>query len=389
MKLRTATNSPTPQITPFARRNEKSLFWRLFPAMIFFGTIALIVLLIYWYYFLPRAVGQIYTEKHEIGSNRNAMIYSILVKQGDLVQKGSVVVQLETEQLYAELKKNEMELLVAKQNVPANQAKLQLQQDDLRLRLEDSQILRSIEIFSSQSALDQAQSVIGSTRADLAGAAIDVERYTKLVPSGAAAKFLLDNANTRYNMDIEIIKNYENVIASNLQRQKQAEIRYAEYLKRQETINVPIEQIMPPIRTEVNVAETQIDVTKALLDYSFLKSPVNGIVSDIFKFEGSGLQAGEIILSIDKTDLNVVEAYIREEWAGSLVFNKKIKLAPRLKKYDSIVGTIKYISPIVTVIPPIFMEAYNQQLKEKGIRFTVLLDKPWTGPAGATFDIAL
>lgn len=389
MKLRTANKNSTPQITPFVQRNEKSLFWRLLPSIIFFGVIATIALLIYWYYFLPRAVGQIYTEKHEIGPNRNSLIDKILVKQGDSVHKGDIVVKLETELLYATLKQNEMQLLVTKQDNSSSLGKLQLQQDDLRLKLEDSQILRSIELLSSQSALNQARSIIDSTRADLVGATIDVDRFSKLVPTGSVAQARLDSANTRYNMDMEIIKNYEKVIAANIQRHKQAEDRYTEYLKKQETINVPIEQIMQPIITDDKVAEAQIDITKALLDYSFLKSPVDGIVSDIYKFENSGLQAGDIILSIDKVNPYIVEAYVREEWTSSLALNKKITLTPRLKNYESIEGTINYISPVVTIIPPIFMKAYNQELKEKGVRFIVQLDKQWRGPAAATFDIIL
>ncbi len=389
MKLRTAKRGSTPQIIPFTQKNEKSFFWRLLPSIIFFGIVALIIMLIYGYYYLPRAVGLIYTEKHEIGPNRNAIIEKILVKQGDQVHKGDIVVRLETMYLKALLKQNELELLVAQQGVTANEAKLKLQQDDLRLKLEDSQILRSVELLSAESSLNQARAIIDSTIADLGGAAIEVERYAKLVPSGASAKSKLDNAQTRYNMDKKIIENYTKVIDSNMQRQQQAEERYNEYVKKQESINVPISQIIPPIMTNAKVAEAQIDITKALLDYSLLKSPVDGIVSNIYKRENAGLQPGDIVLSIDNSNFDTVEAYVREEWASNLALNKKIRLVPRLKGHEPLKGTINYISPIVTIIPPEFTSTYNQQVKEKGIRFTVKLDKPWAGPAGATFDIIL
>ena len=192
------------------------MFKRLLPIFVFAIILASIVLAIYWYNYMPRAIGRLYTIDYNIASKRNALVNEILVDVGQKVSVGQTLVRLDTNVLTALLQNKKDALEVAKKRIPARKGELELRQEELRLKLDDNLIFRAIEIESARTALNEDTSILTVAQANLVGAEIDVKRYTGLAATGAVKQALLDTATTKRNALLNKIANYEKVVKADV-----------------------------------------------------------------------------------------------------------------------------------------------------------------------------
>jgi hypothetical protein len=127
-------------------------------------------------------------------------------------------------------------------------------------------------------------------------------------------------------------------------------------------------------------------ISEADIANSILESPTDGYVTSINKRNGSGVRAGETILTVNSYSKKIVEAYVRECWVK--YFNKGdiVNLYPKSSIFSSVQGKIIEISHDIVFIPTEYLYKYEPQ-KEKGIRILIELEKIWDSYYGTTFDI--
>ena len=385
MKLGTAKKRERPrQFIVEEKEKKRSIFRRLTPLFIFIFIVLIISSFFIWYKFKPRAIGVLYNKTYAIASKRNAFVKEIHVGLGDKVKKNQSLVKLDTNTLESEKKVLQTSVIISKENIVSKTADLKLKQEELNLKLDDNLIFRSIDIQAARSELNEDMAILHSTKEQIKGLEIELDRKKKLVKKDVVAQSVLDKIEADYNSLQKIIKHYEKVVNSDETWYKTATDRYNNY--KEKNYRVPVSEILRPLKEKVKQAESALQVVESKIFNSILKSPIDGYVSYIEKREGSGVRAGETIITVKDYNKNIVVAYVREPWVKYFKLGDTLSLYSRSSTFNGVKGKIVKISPDVMFIPTEFLNKY-EDIKEKGIRILIELEKPWDGYDSTTFDI--
>ncbi len=385
MKLNNAINNSHPQVLDSGEVpiKKKSVFRRILPLIIFLLIILIIVIIFYHYNYVPRAVGRIETIRYNIGSKRNASINNIQVQCGERVTKGQLLVTLDTAELDAKLKEVEFQLSAANATIASTKSKLEFEQDNLNLKLEDSLIYRRIAVSNSLTDLNEIKGILYSTEAKLKGVNIEVNRYKKLAERNAIRGQLLDKTIAEKNALEKLVTFYKEALNSESTLYTDASHRYKAYDIK--NIKIPIETMIQPTILNVQIEKARVKEVKIKIQESKLTTPTEGIITTINKRENSSIAPSDTILTLVSSQNRKVTAYIKEKWAGSLKIGGNVKLFPINTSHCPIQGKIIGITPVISKIPQTFTPSQN--IKSFGIQFFIKLDKPWSGAIGSNFNI--
>jgi len=385
MKLNTSKRRENPkQFIVVDDVKKRNVFKHLLPLFIFILIILLIVSFFVWYKYKPRAIGVLYTESYTIASKRSAFVKKLDVKLGDRVKLNQTLVNLDTNTLLSKKSFLNNSLIIAKENIASKTAELGLKQEELNLKLDDNLIFRAIEIQSARSALNEDMARLHSSKAQAKGVAKELTRNKKLVAKNAVAQSVVDKIDANYNSLLKVIEHYIKVVNADEERYKTAISRYENY--KEKNYNVPVTEILRPLKEKVKQAESALMISEADIANSILESPTDGYVTSINKRNGSGVRAGETILTVNNYSKKIVEAYVRECWVKYFNQGDIVNLYPKSSIFSSVKGKIIKISQDIVFIPTEYLYKYDDQ-KEKGIRILIQLEKTWDSYYGTTFDI--
>ncbi len=391
MKMHGGKKNGVPQVLSediYNAKQTRSIFIRILPVIILGFLIVGVCLLVYWMRYMPRSIGRLYCEVYEISSKRPASIVDLKVNTGESVRQGQLLVELDTAEFEAEKLINTHSLNRAKLDITATRAELALRQDELRLRLEDNLVIRIVELETSRSALNEDKATLETAREQLAGAQIELDRNRKLIESNAVAQQQLDMVQTRVNALARQVEFYVKVVKSDEDRVKAAMDRLDQYTKKEDKIQVPAEEILLPVKAYPSQLESSIKLTEVKISESRLRSPVDGVVSALYKRNASAVDAGTPILQILKAgDSSMVETYIIENWSAVPEVGKKVRLHPSNSFiWNSVSGVIVSKGTCIVPVPQEYLQAYNT-FKYRGLRLLIKLDAPYNGPIASSFDI--
>ncbi|MBI3990364.1 MAG: efflux RND transporter periplasmic adaptor subunit [candidate division NC10 bacterium] len=185
----------------------------------------------------------------QIGAKTTERIKAILVKEGDLVQKGQVIALLDDEELRAQLEQ-------AKAHVEEAKARLQ----------EVEAGPREQELEASRAKHDEAKAVLDEAKAT-------VERFSELLKEGAISQAQFDEANRRY------------WVAAAQHRSAKEQLSLLEAGTR--------EEVKRMVRAQVKRAEADLRHVQAMLQNTMIKVPVSG------KIVRKHMDVGEVTFFLD------------------------------------------------------------------------------------------
>jgi HlyD family secretion protein len=114
---------------------------------------------------LAEGAGRLEAQEFELSSKTGGRILSISVDEGDAVEKGDRLVQIDTRELDAGIRRAEAELLRAKEG--RDQAEASVEQRQADVALADAQLRRAIKQYTSDSAYEQRKAVHDNAEAAL------------------------------------------------------------------------------------------------------------------------------------------------------------------------------------------------------------------------------
>ena len=200
------------------------------------------------------------------------------VDQGDTVQLGQILAQLEDSESSAEVERAEANLERAKLAVHAQQA----------------------SVLRTQAALSAAQAIVAKARANRSLAYANAERWDKLAASDLVAKMDLDERN-------------------NAAQLADAELKSAEALREAAAKEVAVQEVA------LNIVPKDIAATTAALASArarkadtVINSPINGYVVSRELEPGAAVNPGTPILKIADPNSIWVTVYVDEREAGSI-----------------------------------------------------------------------
>src|SRR5215470_15452285 len=196
------------------------------------------------------------SQEVELATSMTGVLREVLVGEGETVRKEQILAVLENSDLEAELARTEAVL-----------------------RLKEAE-LRRIENGSRQAERDEAAATVKETEAVLSNAASELERRRAMFLGGSIPREEFEQAQRDYSV---------------------ATARHAAAVQRYALINDP------PRSEDVEIAEAELkaataarDSAKAMLDKTFVRSPINGTVLIIHR------RPGELLSTYAETPIMTV-----------------------------------------------------------------------------------
>lgn len=255
--------------------------------------------------------GRAEAKEVDINSKIPGRILSLMVKEGDRVEKGQVIARIDNRDIVAQ----------------ANQAKA-------AIRAMEAQILQastatSLQDQTSQATVDAAQAQVNKAAADLALAEADYRRFSKLVKSGSISRQLFDTYETRYEA------------AKSTYDQAQSSLAKAQAGLLQVSISKHTEETTQGKLQQSQAALQQVEVA---LDETEIKAPFAGIITAKYVEEGAMVSTGMPLVAIQDPTDNWVNVKVKETELSKYQLNQTLNLQGRdsaLKVQGTIVDISK------------------------------------------------
>ena len=239
--------------------------------------------------------------------NGNERIETVLVQEGDRVEKGQVVGTLEMERLRATAAQAE--------------ARVEAQRH----------VVERLENGTRPEEIDQARANVNSAQADLTNTRMNYERLKKSAGGGATSQQDLDTAKAAFEV---------------------AEARFRVNQKALDLAVIgPRKEDIAEARATLLANEAELAVSKQNLAYATLVSPTNGVVQNRILEPGEMASPQRAVLSIAITDPKWVRVYAEEPDLGKIRMGMAATVSTDSfpgKKYEGWVG---FISPVASFTP--------------------------------------
>jgi membrane fusion protein (multidrug efflux system) len=285
--------------------------------------------LFYWLTHVYEFDARIKTELTTLSSRVDATIEKIYVKEGDIVRKGSLLVALDSE--VERLRIDALKADLARER--ARVTKLLAEKDALEINLKSRTATKNEEIRALRIELQSTKD-----RVDLAKKNLDRSKILHKKQLLSSKKLEEEQAKA---LDMEGKVNFA-----------AAKVRVAE--RERDEIKASRSSI-EVIVSEVGISGINIEKIKILIKESeekrkhrFIVSPIDGIIDNIFKYEGEYAEEGEKLVLLHDQNSFWIEANIEESQLRYLKIAQNVIIDIDAYPFDSFVGTVTRIGSVTT-----------------------------------------
>jgi len=247
-------------------------------------------------------------DQRNIVSNLPYNINEVLVKEGDKVSEGDVLVKLDTKDLEYKIKTAEINLELEKQ----------------RLKNMEDKAENGVSTFELETALENA-------KLNYENAQEKLESSKKLFEAGAISKTVLEAdeiAAVTAKNSYELAQKQLNDMLENSDTESSIELQ----------------------RKNVELQEINLKAQKDALEESIIKSPMNGTIVASNARVGIPAASATPLFIIDDTTNLEIEVNISEYDINSIKLGQKVDITGEAFKDKDIKGTVAYIAPSATIV---------------------------------------
>lgn len=267
----------------------------------------------------------------------------------DEVQAGEVIAILDSKSVELELEVIKKEILELREELKAESYKLEIE-------LKDKQRERQSDVRRLAEQIESLRLEILDREADLASAEIELERQDqKLITLGTIYQGdIFDNnlevINTKLRRDI-VKKQVENIKKALTEARIQLNSANDRLAQLPEVIQADVDRVLAPIRAEIEVAQAEMAEAQYRQSNLMVKAPISGKITDIHKFPGETIRAGDRVMTISGKSDPYIIAYIRN---SQRIFPKAgmiVQVKTRLQPHDPMVGKVEQVGVQFQIIP--------------------------------------
>jgi HlyD family secretion protein len=293
--------------------------------------------------------GRIEGYETDIGAKVAGRIEAVAVREGDQVRKGQVIVQLDDEQIEAQLKGASARLVSTQQQ--ELQARLQInlletQIQEQALNLEQAQGDAKGRIFQAESSVaasaaqfNQAEAQLQQAKSELKLAQTNRDRFAKLLADGAVTQQQFDQAQTTWETAQSAVRSRQASVDS---FRKLVDSAQGQLLQAQTTaLNPSIRNTqMAGLRTQlaqtrlklaaaqaevVNAKAAQQETQTKIADLNII-SPIDGVVTTRSVEPGVVVTTGKTLLTVINPNTVYLRGYIPEGDIGKVRVGQQAKV---------------------------------------------------------------
>ncbi len=236
-----------------------------------------------------------------ISAQRTGRIERLLFDEGSLVEKGRVIAELDKEEAFLNLKLAETAL-----------QKAQLRLDEMRVSLN---VLKT----DVETNLSKAEAILIEADKKL-------KRSKDLFKHGYITEVELDATEKEYSI---------------------AKASYESALAAKKKIDAQIYDIKLQ-EAAVKEAEHTLSIAKLNYDYSFIRSPITGVITSRNVKLGETIMKGSLIGSVVSVDSLYIEAFIDEADIAAVSVGQAVNITMDAYQGKTFKGEVYKISPVVT-----------------------------------------
>ncbi|MEH2326607.1 MAG: efflux RND transporter periplasmic adaptor subunit [Nostoc sp.] len=281
-------------------------------------------------------------------------ITQIFIKEGNRVQKGQVIISLQSDDAEAQLRQKQAGLEQAQANLAelkagtrreiVFQAKAQL--DQAQAKYQDA------VSGSLPQQIQQAEAQVNSAKSDLVLAQARATRYEQLTKEGATSQDTLDEyQKNKASAEAAVVaaeKNLEQLRKSrsaNIQQLAAALEQQKQYYRQQVNGNRPEE--IAQGRSQVSQADAQVQAAQVQVQYTKVLAPFTGIVGNIPAKVGDYVQKADQLTTLTRNDSLELNFSVPQEDAKKLRLGLTVQMLNAQGKPIAR-GKVSFISPDVS-----------------------------------------
>ncbi len=293
--------------------------------------------------------GRIEGDETNLGSKVGGKINLVSVDEGDIVQKGQILVTLDDQEIQAQLKGAIAKTLSLKQQ--ELEAKLQInslenQIQELSLNFQQAegsakgQILQAeASLASSVAQLNEAIAKLESAQANLKLAQKERDRLAMLITEGAISQQKFDESQIKLETNQATVKANESSIKSfeKLVKAAEAQVLQAKTSNfNSEIVNTKIQRLdiqleqaklqLTQAQAEVANAQAMEQEIKSKIDYLKIPSTINGVITSRLIEPGEVITNGQTVLIILDPQSVYLKGYIAGGDIGKVKIGQKAKV---------------------------------------------------------------
>jgi HlyD family secretion protein len=234
--------------------------------------------------------------KEEITARVNAMVQDVLVKEGDRVKAGQVLIKLDTAELARDLQREEANLALQRANLARTRA-----------------AARPQEVAQDRASLKQAETAYNNAKAKY-------DRSRTLYDQGAVAKEALEAAYAEYIAAETAYTSARQRLSLRLEGDTAENKRAAE--------------------AQVRQAEVAVDLAREQLARAEVKASMDGVVLSLAAEKGKHVTVGAGLAVIGDTGRLQVKADISESDSGRLAVGQPVKITAAALPEEEFAGEV-------------------------------------------------
>lgn len=247
-------------------------------------------------------------------------IVDIAVDEGDLVERGQLVVQLQLDREQAEVDSAVSNVSIRQANVSNAEAEASASE---------------AEEASAIAAVEEAKAALRELEAEVELAQTNIDRAKFLVKEGAQSQQDLDNARRDFNTAIAQRDAGREALNAAQKALGAAKARTKAALSTVESEKASLSQ-----------ARAQVNVASQNLDYNRVVAPISGTVGDILPKEGDYVEVGEQLTTINQNETLELNISVPVERAPDLEIGLPVEIVDESGEVRAN-GRISFISPRV------------------------------------------
>lgn len=283
--------------------------------------------------------GRIEAKLSDASAKEPLRVKKILVDEGDLVQPGQVLVQLDTSTLDEELAKNVAAVASAKEQFAAANSAIAEASADIA-QADANLAGANADVASANAAVEQQQGEVQLAQTE-------ADRQTRMLAENATSKALFDVRQTAVLTTKATLKDVEARLKAAQARVVAAQAKTGAAQARRTTAQAQADAA----RQQIGVALAQVEVTKSRIKDATLISPVTGRVLYRLVEPGEVLgPGGKALTLVDLSDV-YMEIFLPSDQAARLKTGAPARITVDYEPNAAAAGYVSFVSPEAQFTP--------------------------------------
>jgi len=299
-------------------------------------------------------VGLARSKLHQAGVNCEGRLEQLNVELFNPVKKGQVLAfvstVLDNENIEARLETIKAEIERLQAQIESTKSVLEAEATNRETDWYARRRRFSIDVEGARLQVLQTKAQLETDRMTLRNLQMEKQTVEKLIKEDAVSAYELERAEMQCEVVAARIEEYKEILTQNTDDLIEAQNRLDKFLERRPE-HPSVDKSVEVIRQAINVQQGMINELISRRQPLLLKSPVDGVVKNVFYRPGDAVLAGESIVTIAEKEPQEVIAYANETQLAQVRGNMTVELVKRSEPAQIASSQVVYVGPAMEMIP--------------------------------------